>query len=69
MSTRSSAPSSASATKHALLIVIDDRPQSFCMQRACSPSRAALLTVRYNLRYGFQSSVLKEINNYSLPLT
>lgn len=43
--------------------------RSFYVQRACSPSRAALLTGRYNIRYGFQSGVLKDVNNYSLPLS
>jgi arylsulfatase A-like enzyme len=42
--------------------------KSFYVQRACSPTRAALLTGRYNIRYGFQSGVLKDLNNYSLPL-
>eukprot|EP00756_Hemistasia_phaeocysticola_P054366 Hpha_TRINITY_DN30294_c0_g1::TRINITY_DN30294_c0_g1_i1::g.27098::m.27098 len=42
---------------------------NFYVQRACSPTRAALLTGRYNIRYGFQSGVLKDRNNYSLPLT
>ena len=42
---------------------------NFYVQRACSPTRAALLTGRYNIRYGFQSGVLTDHNNYSLPLT
>ena len=41
----------------------------FYVQRACSPTRAALMTGRYNIRYGFQSGVLTDHNNYSLPLT
>ena len=28
---------------------------NFYVQRACSPTRAALLTGRYNIRYGFQN--------------
>ena len=42
---------------------------NFYVQRACSPTRAALMTGRYNIRYGFQSGVLTDHNNYSLPLT
>ena len=41
---------------------------NFYVQRACSPTRGALLTGRYNIRYGFQSGVLTDHNNYSLPL-
>ena len=33
---------------------------NFYVQRACSPTRAALLTGRYNIRYGFQSGVLTD---------
>ena len=40
----------------------------FYVQRACSPTRGALLTGRYNIRYGFQSGVLTSQNNWSLPL-
>ncbi len=43
--------------------------ENFYVQRACSPTRAALLTGRYNIRYGFQSGVLEDNVNYSLPLT
>ena len=41
---------------------------SFYVQRACSPTRAALMTGRYNIRYGFQSGVLTDANAYALPL-
>ena len=39
---------------------------SFYVGRACSPTRAALLTGRYNIRYGFQSGVLEEYVPLSL---
>lgn len=42
--------------------------KNFYVQRACSPTRAALMTGRYNIRYGFQSGVLTDHNQYSLPL-
>jgi arylsulfatase I/J len=41
---------------------------SFYVQRACSPTRAALMTGRYNLRYGFQSGVLEDNDGYALPI-
>ena len=41
---------------------------NFYVQRACSPTRGALLTGRYNIRYGFQSGVLTDRNNFSMPL-
>ena len=41
---------------------------SFYVQRACSPTRAALMTGRYNLRYGFQSGVLEDNDGYALGL-
>ena len=42
---------------------------SFYVQRACSPTRAALMTGRYNIRYGLQSGVLEGRYNFSLPLS
>ena len=41
---------------------------TFYVQRACSPTRGALLTGRYNIRCGFQSGVLTDHNSWSLPL-
>lgn len=37
------------------------------VQRACTPTRAALMTARYNIRYGFASGVLKPAKPYGLP--
>ena len=40
----------------------------YYVQRACSPSRAAMATGRYNIRYGMQSGVLEEGQRFGLSL-
>ena len=40
----------------------------YYVQRACSPTRAALLTGRYNIRYGMQSGVLEPGQRFGLSL-
>ena len=42
---------------------------NFYVQRACAPTRAALLTGWYNIRYGMQSGVLEAYNNYTISLS
>ena len=41
---------------------------SYYVQRACSPTRAALMTGRYNWRYGMQSGVLEPGQRFGLDL-
>ena len=41
---------------------------SYHVYRACSPTRAALLTSRYTIRYGLQSGVLEPAKPYGLAL-
>ena len=44
------------------------RMRNYYVQRACSPTRAALQTGRYNIRMGFASGVMKPLKPYCLPL-
>eukprot|EP01079_Euglenida_sp_SAG-EU17-18_P001819 gene1819-2940_t len=44
------------------------RLSNYYVQRACSPTRAALLTGRYNIRYGMQSGVLETSQPFGLDL-
>ena len=44
------------------------RLRNYYVQRACSPTRAALQTGRYNIRMGFASGVMKPLKPYCLPL-
>lgn len=41
---------------------------NYYVMRACSPTRAALQTGRYTIRYGFQSGVLEPAKPYGLAL-
>lgn len=42
--------------------------EQFYVQPMCTPTRAALMTGRYPLRYGLQTGVIPAAGNYSLPL-
>src|SRR5262245_57949345 len=43
------------------------RLEQFYVQAMCTPTRAALLTGRYPLRYGLQSFVIPASGTYGLP--
>ena len=45
------------------------RLESLYASPTCSPTRAALMTGRYPMRYGLQSGVLRPHSTYGLPLT
>ena len=44
------------------------RLENFYVQPLCSPTRAALMTGRYPMRYGLQVKVIRPTSTYGLPL-
>lgn len=44
------------------------RLEAFYVQHVCSPTRAALLTGRYPIRYGLQTGVVQTWSKFGLPL-
>ncbi len=44
------------------------RLENFYVQPLCSPTRAALMTGRYPMRYGLQVKVIRPASTYGLPL-
>ena len=42
--------------------------RQFYVQHVCSPTRAALMTGRYPIRYGLQQGVIRPGEKYGLPL-
>jgi arylsulfatase A-like enzyme len=50
------------------LAVAGARLEQFYVQPVCSPTRAALMTGRYAMRYGLQVGVVRPWAEYGLPL-
>jgi len=45
------------------------RLNQFYVQKLCTPTRAAIMTGRYPMRYGLQIHVIQPTDDYGLPLT